>query len=200
VAQNGKVDREEMYQVFNMGIGMAVIVARKTQSDREAAARSHDRPHRERLGVTRARVLTRRSAASSRRVTTRNQRPSLPRMEKRRLGKQTWRSRFSASAGLRSGTKEPPRNRRESAEQRARCRLNVIDTAECYESSEELIGKTGESSARSVLSLHQVRTPAGVGSEGLVDRLHLESIERSLRRLQTDRVDLVQLHSAPRRC
>ena len=27
VAQNGKVDREEMYQVFNMGIGMAVIVA-----------------------------------------------------------------------------------------------------------------------------------------------------------------------------
>jgi phosphoribosylformylglycinamidine cyclo-ligase len=26
LAKNGRVDREEMYQVFNMGIGMAVIV------------------------------------------------------------------------------------------------------------------------------------------------------------------------------
>jgi phosphoribosylformylglycinamidine cyclo-ligase len=27
--QNGKVDHKEMYQVFNMGIGMAVIVAER---------------------------------------------------------------------------------------------------------------------------------------------------------------------------
>ena len=27
IAKNGKVDREEMYQVFNMGVGMAVIVS-----------------------------------------------------------------------------------------------------------------------------------------------------------------------------
>jgi phosphoribosylformylglycinamidine cyclo-ligase len=35
--QNGKVGREEMYQVFNMGIGMAVIVSK--QHAKRAAAR-----------------------------------------------------------------------------------------------------------------------------------------------------------------
>jgi phosphoribosylformylglycinamidine cyclo-ligase len=36
MAEKGKVDREEMYQVFNMGIGMVVVVAAK---DSEKAAR-----------------------------------------------------------------------------------------------------------------------------------------------------------------
>ncbi|MBA3386937.1 MAG: phosphoribosylformylglycinamidine cyclo-ligase, partial [Chthoniobacterales bacterium] len=30
IASHGRVDREEMYQVFNMGIGMAAIVPRET--------------------------------------------------------------------------------------------------------------------------------------------------------------------------
>jgi phosphoribosylformylglycinamidine cyclo-ligase len=33
LAKNGRVDREEMYQVFNMGIGMAVIVAADDAKD-----------------------------------------------------------------------------------------------------------------------------------------------------------------------
>jgi phosphoribosylformylglycinamidine cyclo-ligase len=36
LAEQGKVDRQEMYQVFNMGIGMVAIVAAK---DSEQAAR-----------------------------------------------------------------------------------------------------------------------------------------------------------------
>ena len=73
--------------------------------------------------------------------------------------------------------------------------LNVIDTAECYLQSEELIGQA-VSSRRSDFHLFtkcgHPETP-GVGDwrpESL-----LQSIERSLRRLKTDRVDLVQLHS-----
>jgi aryl-alcohol dehydrogenase-like predicted oxidoreductase len=73
--------------------------------------------------------------------------------------------------------------------------LNVIDTAECYLQSEELIGQA-VSSRRSDYYLFtkcgHVETP-GVGDwrpESL-----LQSVERSLRRLKTDRVDLLQLHS-----
>ncbi len=73
--------------------------------------------------------------------------------------------------------------------------LNVIDTAECYLQSEELIG-AAVSSRRSEYYLFtkcgHPETPR-VGDwrpESL-----LESIRRSLRRLRTDRVDLVQVHS-----
>jgi aryl-alcohol dehydrogenase-like predicted oxidoreductase len=73
--------------------------------------------------------------------------------------------------------------------------LNVIDTAECYLASEELIGEA-VSHRRSDFHLFtkcgHPQTP-GVGDwrpESL-----LSSITRSLTRLKTDRVDLVQLHS-----
>ena len=43
--------------------------------------------------------------------------------------------------------------------------------------------------------LHQVRPPRSPGVEDWRPESLLASIERSLRRLKTDRVDLVQLHS-----
>ncbi len=73
--------------------------------------------------------------------------------------------------------------------------LNVIDTAECYESSEELIGKTVNHRRNEFYLFTKCGHPRGVGSEDWSIDSILESIERSLRRLQTDRVDLVQLHS-----
>ena len=73
--------------------------------------------------------------------------------------------------------------------------LNVIDTAECYESSEELIGKTVNHRRDEFYLFTKCGHPRGVGSEDWSIASILESIERSLRRLQTDRVDLVQLHS-----
>ena len=73
--------------------------------------------------------------------------------------------------------------------------LNVIDTAECYEGSEELIGKTVASRRQEYYLFTKCGHPRGVGSEDWSPASLLESITRSLRRLQTDRLDLVQLHS-----
>jgi aryl-alcohol dehydrogenase-like predicted oxidoreductase len=74
--------------------------------------------------------------------------------------------------------------------------LNVIDTAECYRASEELIGKA-VSDRRDEFYLftkgghpHGMESGANWSQESL-----LENIQRSLRRLRTDRLDLVHLHS-----
>lgn len=73
--------------------------------------------------------------------------------------------------------------------------LNVIDTAECYESSEELIGKAVGHRRND----YYLFTKCGHGASYTDDAWDAESItksiDRSLKRLQTDCVDLVQLHS-----
>ncbi len=73
--------------------------------------------------------------------------------------------------------------------------LNVVDTAECYENSEELIGTAVGHRRNEFYLFTKVGHPRGIGSEDWSTESILQSIERSLRRLQTDRVDLVQLHS-----
>ena len=73
--------------------------------------------------------------------------------------------------------------------------LNVIDTAECYENSEELIGKAIGNRRDQFHLFTKCGHPRGVGSEDWSPSSILESVERSLRRLQTDRLDLIQLHS-----
>jgi len=76
--------------------------------------------------------------------------------------------------------------------------VNVLDTAECYGNSEDLIGRA-VASRRSDYFLF-TKCGHAVGDE-LPDypdwdpRLLEASIERSLRRLRTDHVDLLQLHS-----
>ncbi len=73
--------------------------------------------------------------------------------------------------------------------------LNVIDTGECYEGSEELIGKTVADRRDDYYLFTKCGHPRGTGSEDWSPGSLLESIERSLRRLQTDQLDLIQLHS-----
>lgn len=73
--------------------------------------------------------------------------------------------------------------------------LNVIDTAECYQGSEELIGKAVSNRRNDYYLFTKCGHPRGAGSEDWSPGSLLESIERSLRRLQTDRLDLIQLHS-----
>ncbi len=73
--------------------------------------------------------------------------------------------------------------------------LNVIDTAECYEGSEELIGQTVSHRRAEFYLFTKVGHPRGVGSEDWSAASILESIERSLRLLKTEVLDLVQLHS-----
>jgi aryl-alcohol dehydrogenase-like predicted oxidoreductase len=73
--------------------------------------------------------------------------------------------------------------------------LNVIDTAECYEGSEELIGQAVSHRRQDFYLFTKCGHPRGIGSEDWSGPSLLESIERSLRRLKTDCLDLVQLHS-----
>lgn len=73
--------------------------------------------------------------------------------------------------------------------------LNVIDTAECYVDSEEKIGQAVGHRRSDFYLFTKVGHPEGMQSEDWRPESIQMSIERSLRRLRTDRVDLVQLHS-----
>jgi aryl-alcohol dehydrogenase-like predicted oxidoreductase len=73
--------------------------------------------------------------------------------------------------------------------------LNVIDTAECYLQSEELIGQAAASRRREFFLFTKCGHPEGPYKEDWSPDSLLQSIRRSLQRLGTDRVDLVQLHS-----
>src|SRR6266480_3318618 len=74
--------------------------------------------------------------------------------------------------------------------------LNVIDTAECYHRSEELIGQAVSNRRKEFYLFTKCGHPRGLESAPNWSRDSiLESIERSLQRLKTDRLDLVHLHS-----
>ncbi|PYM94362.1 MAG: aldo/keto reductase [Candidatus Rokuibacteriota bacterium] len=73
--------------------------------------------------------------------------------------------------------------------------LNAIDTAECYGDSEILIGKAIGSRRREVYLFTKCGHAGGWGRADWRRAPLLTSIERSLRRLATDHVDLIQLHS-----
>ena len=73
--------------------------------------------------------------------------------------------------------------------------LNVIDTAECYDDSETLIGKAIGSRRHEVAIFTKCGHAGGWSSADWRRAPILASVERSLRRLATDHVDLIQLHS-----
>jgi aryl-alcohol dehydrogenase-like predicted oxidoreductase len=73
--------------------------------------------------------------------------------------------------------------------------LNVIDTAECYEDSEELIGRAVGGRRGDYHLFTKCGHARGEWRADWRAPALLRSIERSLKRLRTDRVDLVQLHS-----
>ncbi len=73
--------------------------------------------------------------------------------------------------------------------------LNVIDTAECYEDSEELIGRAVGARRREFYLFSKCGHGRGWGRGDWRPASLLASIERSLTRLATDHLDLIQLHS-----
>ena len=73
--------------------------------------------------------------------------------------------------------------------------LTVIDTAECYEDSEILIGQALGARRRECFLFTKCGHARGWGRAEWRPAALLASIERSLRRLETDHVDLIQLHS-----
>ena len=117
-------------------------------------------------------------------------------MEKRQLGKTDMQVSVlgfgGAEIGFEATTEEAVKQLLNSALDEG---LNVIDTGECYEGSEELIGKTVSHRREEFYLFTKCGHPRGIGSEDWSTPSLLESIERSLRRLNTDHLDLIQLHS-----
>ena len=73
--------------------------------------------------------------------------------------------------------------------------LNVIDTAECYPGSEELIGQAVANRRKDFFLFTKCGHPVIYTDADWRPESLLMTIERSLRRLKTDCLDLVQLHS-----
>src|SRR3982074_3327268 len=117
-------------------------------------------------------------------------------MEKRQLGKTDMQVSVlgfgGAEIGFEGATAETVARLLNSALDAG---LNVIDTAECYEGSEELIGQAVGHRRKDFYLFTKCGHPRGIGSEDWSSSSLLESIERSLRRLRTDCLDLIQLHS-----
>ncbi|OWA37938.1 aldo/keto reductase [Saccharibacillus sp. O16] len=73
--------------------------------------------------------------------------------------------------------------------------LNVIDTAECYLDSEELIGKSIAHRRDDFYLFTKCGHAAGIDGPDWDPRTLTATIERSLQRLQVDHVDMIHLHS-----
>src|SRR5437667_11651149 len=70
--------------------------------------------------------------------------------------------------------------------------LNVIDTAECYDDSEALVGRAISSRRREAYLFTKCGHSRGSGRADWPPAPLLASVERSLRRLATDYLDLSQ--------
>src|SRR6059058_4387338 len=73
--------------------------------------------------------------------------------------------------------------------------LNIIDTAECYDDSETLIGRAVVARRREFYLFTKCGHARGWDRADWRPAPLLASVERSLKRLATDYLDLVQLHS-----
>ena len=76
--------------------------------------------------------------------------------------------------------------------------INFVDTADAYSggASEEIIGRWGKDKREQIVLATKVHFPTGEGvNERGSSRLHImRGVETSLRRLQTDHVDILYLH------
>lgn len=73
--------------------------------------------------------------------------------------------------------------------------LNTIDTAECYEDSEEKIGRAVSHRRGEFHLFTKCGHASGFNLPDWDPQMLAQSIDRSLQRLQVEHVDLVQLHS-----
>ena len=73
--------------------------------------------------------------------------------------------------------------------------LNTIDTAECYANSEELVGQAVSHRRNQFFLFTKCGHESGLGGGDWNLGMLARSIDRSLKRLRVDHVDLVQLHS-----
>ena len=118
-------------------------------------------------------------------------------MEKRRLGKTDMNVTVLGFGGAEIGFENASPDAVEKLLKSALdAGLNVIDTGECYRDSEELIGQAVSDRREDFYLFTKCGHPHGMESSANWSQASLlRSIERSLRRLKTDRLDIVHLHS-----
>src|SRR2546423_13533574 len=116
-------------------------------------------------------------------------------MEKRRLGKTDMDVSVLGFGGSEIGYEHAsPETVAELLNSALDAGLNVIDTAECYYNSEELIGQAVSSRRKEFYLFTKCGHPHGMESgANWAKESILENMQRSLARLNTDRVDLAQL-------
>jgi len=118
-------------------------------------------------------------------------------MEKRRLGKTNMDVSVLGFGGAEIGFESASLDAVEKLLKSALdAGLNVIDTGECYRGSEELIGQAVSDRREDFYLFTKCGHPHGMESSANWSQASLlQSIERSLGRLKTDRLDIVHLHS-----
>jgi aryl-alcohol dehydrogenase-like predicted oxidoreductase len=74
--------------------------------------------------------------------------------------------------------------------------INLIDTADAYGDSEEIVGRALKGRRDHVVLATKVGRPVGIdpNQQGASRRWIITAVENSLRRLQTDHIDLYQIH------
>jgi hypothetical protein len=118
-------------------------------------------------------------------------------MEKRQFGKTDMKTSVLGFGGAEIGYGEAPADQvRRLLNSALDAGLNVIDTAECYMGSEELIGQAVSGRRKEFYLFTKCGHPTNSynnpdWSPGSIEM----SIDRSLKRLRTDYLDLIQLHS-----
>lgn len=117
-------------------------------------------------------------------------------IEKRQFGKTDMQVSVLGAGGAEIGFHQvPPDQVARLLNQALDDGLNVIDTAECYLQSEELIGQAVAHRRKDYYLFTKCGHPEGMEHEDWSFASLLKSIERSLKRLRTDHLDLIQLHS-----
>ncbi len=117
-------------------------------------------------------------------------------MEKRQLGKTDMHVTALGYGGAEIGfEKAAPEAVSRLLNEALDAGLNMIDTAECYLQSEELIGQAVAHRRGQFYLFTKCGHPESPSVGDWRPESLLASIERSLQRLKTDCVDLVQLHS-----
>lgn len=117
-------------------------------------------------------------------------------MEQRQFGKTDMRVSVLGFGGAEIGfEKASPQTVAELLHSALDAGLNLIDTAECYMQSEELIGQAVAGRRKDFYLFTKCGHPDSPGVGDWRPASLLASIERSLKRLRTDYLDLIQLHS-----
>ena len=116
-------------------------------------------------------------------------------MEKRRYGKTDMEVSVlgfgGAEIGFRGATDEQVKKLLSGALDLG---LNLIDTAACYNTSEELIGRAVSHRRDDVYLFTKCGHAAGLDGPDWSPEMMAQSIDRSLKRLRTDYVDVIHLH------